>query len=175
MIFESLDGLLCQVVPMIMRGNKLECHLVQVDSVLKVLRAFVVQDVKFGDNAGGPEAVDQGLVCPNHSACGPVLHWLNEDSITVDLSQDHDVLIPMAGFLWEAPWSVSEDLLGGLVFHVQDADEDGALFLGWAWCGIGVAVKGLVTVIQCWCSLLGGPYPLGVFLPCPFGVSLESG
>jgi hypothetical protein len=79
---------------MIVQGNKLEHHLVQVDSVLEVLRAFVVQDVEFGDNAGGPESVDQGLVCPNHFACSPVLHGLNEDSITVNLSQDHDVLIP---------------------------------------------------------------------------------
>jgi hypothetical protein len=47
MIFESLNGFLHQVAPMIMWGNKLERHLVQVDSVLEVLRAFVVQDVEF--------------------------------------------------------------------------------------------------------------------------------
>jgi hypothetical protein len=91
-----LDDLLCQVMPMIMQGGKLECHLIQVDSVLEVLRAFIVQDVEFGDNAGSPESVNQGLVCPNHFACGPVLHQLNEDSITVKISQDHDVVIPTA-------------------------------------------------------------------------------
>ncbi len=74
MILGSLYGLLCQVAPMIVQGNRLECHLVQVDSVLDILRAFVVQDVEFGDNTGSPELVDQGLVCPYHVACGPVLH-----------------------------------------------------------------------------------------------------
>ena len=96
MVFEGLDGLLRQVVPMIVRGNKLECHLIQVESVLEAMRVFVVQDVEFGENAGGSELVNQGLVCPNHFASGPVLHRLNKDSITVNLSQDHDVLIPMA-------------------------------------------------------------------------------
>jgi hypothetical protein len=50
----------------------------------------------FWDNAGGSELVDQDLLCPNHCACSPVLYRLNEDSITVDLTQDHDVLIPTA-------------------------------------------------------------------------------
>jgi hypothetical protein len=59
MILESLDGLLCQVALMIVRGNKLEHHFVQVDGDLEILRAFVVQDVEFGDNAGGPESVNQ--------------------------------------------------------------------------------------------------------------------
>jgi hypothetical protein len=74
----------------------LEHHLVQVDGVLEGLRAFVVQNVEFGDNAGGPELVNQSLVCPNHYAGSPDLHRLNEDSITVNLDQDHDVLVPTA-------------------------------------------------------------------------------
>ncbi len=77
MILESFDGLLHQVAPRIMWGNKLEHHLVQVDRALEVLRSFVVQDMEVGDNTGGPEAFDQGLVCPNHIACGPVFHGLN--------------------------------------------------------------------------------------------------
>jgi hypothetical protein len=128
-----------------------------VGGVLEVLGAFDVQDVEFGDNASGPELVNQGLVGPNHFACNPVLHWLNEDGVTVNLGQDHDVLVPTAHFFWEAPWLVSEDLLGGLVFHVKNAYEDGALFLCQAWQSAGVAVNGIITVIQCWCSLLGGP------------------
>jgi hypothetical protein len=81
---------------MIVWENNLKRHLIQVDGVLEVLRAFIVQDVEFGDYAGSPELVDQGLLCPNHFVGGPVLHQLNEDSITVDLGQDHDVLVPMA-------------------------------------------------------------------------------
>ncbi len=119
-----------------MQGNKLKHYLFQVYGVLEVLRAFVVQDVEFGDNASGPELVDQGLICPNHFASSPVLHQLNEDSVTFDLGQDHDVFVPTACFFWEAPWLVGEDLLDGLIFHVQDAYEDGALYLGWAWCGL---------------------------------------
>ncbi len=127
------------------------------DGVLEVLGAFVVYDVEFGDNASDPELVKQGLIGPNHFAGGPVLHWLNEDGVAVDLSQDHDVLVPTAQFLWEAPRLVGEDLLGGLVFHVKDAYEDGALFLCRAWQGTSVAVTSIVTVVQCWCSLLGLP------------------
>jgi hypothetical protein len=48
MVFEGLDGLLCQVALMIVWGNKLERHLILIDSVLEVLRAFVVKDVEFG-------------------------------------------------------------------------------------------------------------------------------
>ena len=125
--------------------------------VLEVLGAFDVQDVEFGDNASGPESVNQGLVGPNHFAGGPVLHQLNEDGVTVDLVQVHDVLVPMAQFLWKMPWLVGEDLLGGLIFHVKDAYEDGALFLCWSWRGASVAVNSTVTVVQCWCGLLGGP------------------
>jgi hypothetical protein len=73
----------------------LDRHLVLVDGVLEVLGAFVVQDVEFGDNVGGPESTDQDLECPNHFTSGPVLHQLNEDSVTVNLGQDHDVLVPM--------------------------------------------------------------------------------
>jgi hypothetical protein len=40
-----------------------------------------------------------------------------------------------------------KDLLSGLVLYLQEAYKDGALFLGRAWCGVGVAVKGLVTVV----------------------------
>ena len=58
MILESLHGLLHQVAPMIVRGNKLEHHLVQVDGVFEVLSAFIVQDMELGDNAGGPELVN---------------------------------------------------------------------------------------------------------------------
>jgi hypothetical protein len=157
MILESLDGHIHQVASMIVQGNKLERHFVQVVGVLEILGALVVQDVEFRDNAGGPELVNQGLVSPNHFASGPLLHWLDEDSVAVNLSQDHDVLVLRARFLWEAPWLVDEDLLGGLVFHVKDAYEDGVLFLCQMWQGAGVAVDGIVTVIQCQCSLLGGP------------------
>jgi hypothetical protein len=118
MILESLGGLLHQIASMIVRGNKLERRFVQVDDVLEILRAYIVQDVEFGDNAGSPESVNQGLVCPNHFAGGPVLHRLDEDGIAVDLGQDHDVLVPAARFLWKAPWLVGEDLLCGLIFHV---------------------------------------------------------
>jgi hypothetical protein len=85
--------------------------------------------VEFGDNVSSPELVNQGLIGLNDFAGGPVLYRLNEDGATVDLGQDHDVLVPMARFLREAPRLVGEDLLGGLVFHVKDAYEDGALFL----------------------------------------------
>ncbi len=36
---------------------------------------------------------------------------------------------PQLDFFWKAPRFVGEDLLGGLVFHVKVAHEDGALFL----------------------------------------------
>jgi hypothetical protein len=36
-----------------MGGNKLECNFVQVDDVLEILSAFVVQNVQFGDNPSG--------------------------------------------------------------------------------------------------------------------------
>jgi hypothetical protein len=71
---------------------------------------------------------NQSLIGLNHFTDGPVLHWLDEDGVAVALGQDHDVLVPMAHFLWEAPRLVSEDLLGGLVFHIKDACEDSALF-----------------------------------------------
>ncbi len=40
---------------MVMWGDKLECHTIELNGVPDVLRAFVVQDVKFGDAAGGTE------------------------------------------------------------------------------------------------------------------------
>ncbi len=113
--------------------------------------------MEFGDDASGPESVNQGLIGPNHFTGGPVLHWLDEDGVTVTLGQDHDVLVPTARFLWEAPRLVGEDLLGGLIFHVKGAYEDGVLFLCQAWQGASVAVTSIVTVVQCWCSLLGAP------------------
>ncbi len=42
MILESLDGLLHQVLSIIVWGNKLKHHIVQVDDVLEVLGAFIV-------------------------------------------------------------------------------------------------------------------------------------
>ena len=52
--------------------------------------------MEFGDNASGPELVNQGLIGPNHCTGSPVLHWINEDGVAVDLGQDHDVLVHMA-------------------------------------------------------------------------------
>jgi hypothetical protein len=52
--------------------------------------------VEFGDNASSPELVNQGLIGLNHFTGGPVLHWLGEDGVTVNLGQDHDVLVSMA-------------------------------------------------------------------------------
>ncbi len=43
---------------MVMWGDRLECHLVAPDGVPEILRAFVVQNVKFRDAAGGTKAVD---------------------------------------------------------------------------------------------------------------------
>jgi hypothetical protein len=110
--------------------------------------------VEFGDNTSGLELVNQGLIGLNHFTGCPVLHRLIEDGVAVNLGQDHDVLVPAAKFLWEAPRLVGEDLLGGLVFSVKDAYEDGALFLCRAWQGASVAVTSIVTVLQFWCSLL---------------------
>ncbi len=115
--------------------------------VLEVLGAFVVNDVELGDNASGHELVNQGLIGPNHFAGSPVLHWLDEDCVAVAVGQDHDVLVPTAQFLWEAPRLVGEDLLGGLVFHVKNAYEDGAYFLCRAWQGTSVTVTSIVTVV----------------------------
>ena len=44
---------------MVMGGDKLECHSIELDGVPEILRAFVVQNVKFGDAASGME-------CSNH-------------------------------------------------------------------------------------------------------------
>ncbi len=52
--------------------------------------------MEFGNNASGPELVNQGLIGPNHFAGGPVLHGLYEDGIPVGFGQDHDVLVPTA-------------------------------------------------------------------------------
>ena len=51
---------------------------------------------QFGDNVSNPESVNQGLIGPNHFAGSPALHWFDEDGITVDLGQDHDVFAPTA-------------------------------------------------------------------------------
>ena len=43
---------------MVMWGDKLECHPIELDGVPKILIMFIVQDVKFGDAAGGTVTVD---------------------------------------------------------------------------------------------------------------------
>ena len=43
---------------MVMWGDKLECHLIELDGVPEILRALIVQDVKFGDATSGTETVD---------------------------------------------------------------------------------------------------------------------
>ncbi len=75
--------------------------------------------------------VNQGLIGQNYFPGSPVLHPLDEDGIFVTLGHDHDVMVPTARFSWVVPRLVSEDLLGGLAFHVKDAYDDGALFLCW--------------------------------------------
>jgi len=52
MVLERLDCLLRLVLSMIMRWNKLVCHVVGLDGLFEVVGAFVVENVLLGCNAG---------------------------------------------------------------------------------------------------------------------------
>ena len=51
-LFEGLDGLLGNVVSMIVGGHELIFHAVGFDFVFEVLQAFVVKDMQLGENEG---------------------------------------------------------------------------------------------------------------------------
>ena len=85
MILEDLYGFLSPVAAVVMRRDKLVGHVVTLDGGFEVLRAFIVQNVVFGDNVGCTQPVDQCLVGPNHLSRSTILHGFRQNDVTVTL------------------------------------------------------------------------------------------
>ena len=58
MVLEYLNGFLGSVTAVVMGRDKLVGHVITCDGGLKLIRAFVVQDVVLGDNVGCVQAVN---------------------------------------------------------------------------------------------------------------------
>ena len=58
-VLECLDGFLCSVLSVVMRGHKLVCHLVCFDYFLELVGAFVVEDVFLGEYTGVVQSLDE--------------------------------------------------------------------------------------------------------------------
>ena len=79
MVFECLDGLLCNVTSMIVGGHELIFHAIGFDLLFEVLRTFVVKDMQFGEDHGFCQSVDERLVSAHHLSRSAVFHWLDEN------------------------------------------------------------------------------------------------
>jgi hypothetical protein len=174
-ILESLDGLLCQVALMIVWGNKLELYFVQVDGVLEILRAFVVLYVEFGHNAGGPELVNQVwyalIILP------PVMFLIGSMRIALLLILVKTMMywLLRADFFGKRPgWSVKIFWVASSSMSRTRMKMVRSFLVGQSnvlvWLSMASSLLSSVGVV-----CLVNRTPLGVFLPCPFGVSLESG
>jgi hypothetical protein len=69
------------------------------------------------------------LISSDHLACYAIFHGCNQDCITVNIVQYHDVLIAPA-FFWKSSWLIGEDGADGLILCVLYPDENAVLFLG---------------------------------------------
>jgi hypothetical protein len=119
MILEDLDGLLGVVTAVIVGWDKLIHHLVALYGFLEVIGAFIVEDVMLGHNSGGMQVVDKLLICPNHFARSAILHCFNKDDVAVALCEYHDVLIALAGFLWEPARLFQPNCLRGFILQIE--------------------------------------------------------
>ncbi len=92
-----------------------------------------------------PRVVARQEFGTHHFSCCSILHWLDQDGVTVTFGEYHDVLISFAGLLGESPCLVCPHFLGGFVHHIYNMDEDGLLFLDWAFILL-VEIKVIVVV-----------------------------
>ena len=118
MVFEGLDGLLCNVASMIMGGHELIFHAARFDLVFEVLRAFIVKDMQFGEDHGFCQSIDEHLVSAHHLSRCTVFHWLDENCIAVNFGEYHDILIAAARLFGKSPGLISVDFESGLVSDV---------------------------------------------------------
>ena len=138
MVFECLDGLLCNFVSMIMGGHKLILHAVRFDLVFEVLQAFVVEDMQFGEDHGFCQSIDERLVSAHHLSRCTVFHWLDENCIAVNFGEYHDILIAAARLFGKSPGLIRVDFESGLVGDVVSGGKNCAFFAkgASACCGI---------------------------------------
>ena len=108
-VLPRLEGLLRDVAAMVIWGHKLVCHVCLPDLVPVRRRDLVVEDLMGGDDALESHAGEALAAGKDEFAFGAVLHGFNPGGATVDVEQDHLVVVTAAGLLREAPSLIRVD------------------------------------------------------------------
>ena len=113
---------------MIMGGHELIFHAVRFDLVFEVLRAFVVEDMQFGEDHDFCQSIDERLVSAHHLSRCTVIHWLDENCMAVNFGEYHNVLIAAARLFGKSPGLISVDFESGLVGSVISGSKNSSFF-----------------------------------------------
>jgi hypothetical protein len=96
-----LDGAFSSVTAVAVWGNALEVDVVLLESLLKLVGAFIVEDVEVWGVAVGLEVGMQGLPGLSEVTGLAGLEWCGENCIAVVIIYNHDIIVPARGLDWE--------------------------------------------------------------------------
>jgi hypothetical protein len=131
-VLERLDGLLGQIAPMVIRGDKFVCHLGEFDFGLVCARCLVVKYLVLWDDATLVHSRKCKTAGKNESALTVILEGLIPGGVGVHVVEDHDVAVAKAGYKGEMACLIRVHC----VFQIDDPDEDIMCNNVCSWCRV---------------------------------------
>ena len=115
MAFKGLDSLFSHDEAAIVGGDELVRTHHLGDMFLIGLAGIIVQHLVLGEHTCGVEAIQQFLVSFDHLVLALVAHGADEDSPSIHVGHNHDVLVSLAGRDGELARLISVDQLGKFI------------------------------------------------------------
>ncbi len=92
-VLEGANGLLCPIVAMHVRGNKLEDGLPLEGDSFFVQAGFVIQDLEINGETPGCQTGHDCIVGSNSMSIALGLEGLLEDEVAIGVKSDHHILV----------------------------------------------------------------------------------
>ncbi len=131
-VLERLDGLLGQIAPMVIGGERFMCHLGEFDFGLVCKRCLVVEYLVLWDDAVLGHSCKCTTVGENEFALAVILEGLAPGGVGVHVVEDHDVAVAKAGDKGKMARLVHVHC----VFQINDPAEDVMCNNVSSWCGV---------------------------------------
>ena len=120
MVLPGLDGSLRQVAAMVVWGDELESHVGVTNFCSVGRRDFVIQNLVFWDDALKFHSGECPTTGQDHFSFSPVFHGFDPCGITIDVVNEHLVLIAATGAEREFTGLIGKHGLTWVVYRDED-------------------------------------------------------
>ena len=114
MVLESPNGFLGRVVSVQVWGDELPFDVVCSKKLFYDLWALVIQNLYLRLQTSSLEILVDRCHCAKQVVCGPGFEWFGNDGVAVLVVCNHNVLVTSAGFCWESPRLIGEELASNI-------------------------------------------------------------